>query len=137
MSKLNMPLKDGIGTRLQEERKKIGLSQTELADLAGIGKMTQFQYEKGTNLPTLKYISSIIPAGIDIQYVLFGVRTNSIDVQDWQKKEIEKKALSLLAKNEAELGNMDDDKRYLMFTLLVSQLTTSMAQDNLTKSSNE
>ncbi len=99
--------------------------------------MTQFQYEKGTNLPTLKYISSIIPAGIDIQYVLFGVRTNSIDVQDWQKKEIEKKALSLLAKNEAELGNMDDDKRYLMFTLLVSQLTTSMAQDNLTKSSNE
>jgi transcriptional regulator with XRE-family HTH domain len=137
MSKLNTPFKDGIGTRLQEERKRNGFSQTQLADIVGIGKMTQFQYEKGINLPTLKYLSSIIPTGVDIQYILFGVRTNSADVQEWQKKEIEKKALSMLAKNEAELGNMDDDKRYLMFTLLVSQLTTSMAQGNLTKSSNE
>lgn len=136
MSKLNTPLKDGVGSRLQEERKKTGLSQSELADLVGIGKMTQFQYEKGTNLPTLKYLSSIIPIGIDIQYVLFGIRANSEDLSELHRNEIEKKALSLLAKNESELGNMDDDKRLLMFKLLVSQLTISQISEDLPKSSN-
>lgn len=136
MSKLNTPLKDGVGSRLQEERKKAGLSQSELADLVGIGKMTQFQYEKGTNLPTLKYLSSIIPIGIDIQYVLFGIRANSEDLSELHRNEIEKKALSLLAKNESELGNMDDDKRLLMFKLLVSQLTISQISEDLPKSSN-
>lgn len=119
-----LTLQDGIGTRLKEERKKRGFTQESIADQLGIGKATQFQYEKGINLPTLKYLDALSGLGMNIHYILFGTLSpiQEKSVNESRKDEIEKKALSILAKNEAAIGIMDDEKRLQMFRLIISNL---------------
>lgn len=122
MINFRQPIPNGFGNRLKEERKRIRLSQTELADIADTGRLTQYQYEQEVRSPNIKYLSAISSVGIDLAYLLYGVRTEDALLSLQEKNEIEKKALSLLVKNEAELGNMDDERRFVMFNLLRSQL---------------
>ncbi|MFQ6332641.1 helix-turn-helix domain-containing protein [Methylophilus sp. 3sh_L] len=119
-----LTLQDGIGMRLKEERKKHGFTQDSIADKLGIGKATQFQYEKGINLPTLKYLDALSGLGINIHYILFGTLSpnEKKSFDESRKDEIEKKALSILAKSEAEIGVMDDEKRLQMYRLIISNL---------------
>lgn len=60
--------------RLREERKRLKLSQTELATLAGTTKNSQLNYEKGKICPSATYLAAIAKAGVDVQYVLTGQR---------------------------------------------------------------
>lgn len=64
-----------IGDRLKEERSRLGLSQTDLGAVGGVGKTTQINYEKGTGSPDAKYLSAVAALGIDILYVVTGVST--------------------------------------------------------------
>jgi len=43
-----------IGNRVYEERKKKGLTQTQLGDLLGVTKVSVCGYEKGARTPTLE-----------------------------------------------------------------------------------
>lgn len=61
-----------IGTRLKEERERLSLSQTELADRAGVTRKTQFNYEGGERQPDAAYLVAVAGAGVDVNYVLFG-----------------------------------------------------------------
>lgn len=63
-----------IGDRLKEERERLGLSQTALAHIGGVGKTTQIKYEKGTSSPDSAYLSAVSGEGVDIFYVLQGQR---------------------------------------------------------------
>ena len=64
-----------ISDRLREERLRLGLSQTELAEKAGIAKNTQHNYEKGIRQPDAAYLTAVADAGVDILYVIRGLRT--------------------------------------------------------------
>lgn len=64
-----------IGDRLKEERKRLGLNQTQFATLGGVQLTAQVTYEKGTRYPDAKYLSSIAAGGVDVLYVLTGNRT--------------------------------------------------------------
>ncbi|MGP9500250.1 XRE family transcriptional regulator [Halomonas sp. AOP43-D1-4] len=66
-----------IGERLKEERERIGLSQTALAQIGGVGKTTQIKYEKGTSSPDSSYLSAVADEGVDIFYVLKGQRSGT------------------------------------------------------------
>ena len=70
-----------IGGRLKEERERIGLSQTALAQIGGVGKTTQIKYEKGTSSPDSSYLSAVADEGIDIFYVLKGQRSGKATTQ--------------------------------------------------------
>ena len=70
-----------IGERLKEERERIGLSQTALAQIGGVGKTTQIKYEKGTSSPDSAYLSAISEEGVDIFYVLKGQRPGTLNAQ--------------------------------------------------------
>jgi transcriptional regulator with XRE-family HTH domain len=61
-----------IGSRLREKREKIGYSQSELAEKAGVTARSQRNYEAGTRVPDATYLAAIAPLGIDINYVLNG-----------------------------------------------------------------
>lgn len=61
--------------RLKEERKRLKMSQTRLAEIAGTTKNSQLNYEKGRVCPSSSYLEAIASAGVDVQYVLTGQRS--------------------------------------------------------------
>lgn len=66
---------DTIGERLKSERERLKLSQPEFAQLGGVGKLSQIRYESGERSPDGNYLSLLSNHGVDIVYVLTGVRT--------------------------------------------------------------
>lgn len=61
-----------ISKRLLEERKRLKMSQTELAQRAGTTKKSQVEYEK-ERLPAFAfYLEAVAAAGVDVRYVLTG-----------------------------------------------------------------
>lgn len=63
-----------IGERLKEERKRLGLNQTEFAVLLGASKTSQFNYEKGDRSPDATYLALAAEHGVDVLYVITGER---------------------------------------------------------------
>lgn len=66
-----------IGMRLREERSRLGLSQTEMGDLANITKNTQMLYESEKRIPKADYLASLAAIGVDVQYVVTGGRSDA------------------------------------------------------------
>ncbi|TLF45930.1 hypothetical protein FEI13_17595 [Halomonas urmiana] len=64
-----------FGERLRGERERMGLTQTQFGDLAGVTKKTQMLYENGERSPKADYLTAISGAGADIEYVLTGNRS--------------------------------------------------------------
>lgn len=64
--------------RLKEERLKLDLNQTDFGDLGGVTKKTQMLYESGDRSPDARYLELIAAAGVDVQYVITGVRGGAV-----------------------------------------------------------
>ncbi|WP_315533821.1 S24 family peptidase [Delftia acidovorans] len=69
-----MQEKNDISHRLKEERARIGMRQEEFAALAGVGRNTVGQWEKGINYPNAAVLQSAADAGFDIGYIITGKR---------------------------------------------------------------
>ncbi|RQR79264.1 MULTISPECIES: helix-turn-helix domain-containing protein [unclassified Burkholderia] len=76
---------NGFEARLKRERLRLGLNQTELADLGGVQQHAQYQYEKGLRRPNSDYLSAIAGAGVDVCYVLTGVEGARLENPDEQR----------------------------------------------------
>lgn len=66
-----------VSSRLQSERKRIGLSQENFGKELGVSKRTQASYEGGSNSPDATYLIAAKKIGVDINYVLFGTLSDS------------------------------------------------------------
>nr|WP_233171179.1 helix-turn-helix domain-containing protein [Herbaspirillum sp. ASV7] len=64
-------------TRLKEERKRLALSQEKFAQLGGVSKDTQLNYESGLRVPDADYLMAIQAAGVDTKYLLSGVSSEA------------------------------------------------------------
>lgn len=64
-----------FGNRLRQERKRLGLSQTELGAIGSVSKASQLNYESGTRNPDSAYLMAVAAAGVDIGFLLTGART--------------------------------------------------------------
>ncbi|MBA1229008.1 helix-turn-helix transcriptional regulator [Pseudomonas viridiflava] len=60
----------GIGTRLKQERKRLGLSQRELGHFGGVAANAQGKYESGERVPKADYLAAVANVGVDVLYVL-------------------------------------------------------------------
>ncbi|MDH0747223.1 helix-turn-helix domain-containing protein [Pseudomonas sp. GD03842] len=69
----------GIGSRLREERTRLKLSQSALGAIGGVETNAQGNYENGVRSPKADYLLRILGAGVDINYVLTGVRPRDSD----------------------------------------------------------
>lgn len=65
-----------VGRRLREERERLALSQPALAGHGGTTKKTQIDYEKGVSGPKAEYLARVAEIGVDVQYVITGVRSS-------------------------------------------------------------
>lgn len=62
----------GIGERIAESRRRLGLSQTAFAERVGVSLSSQKRYEGGEREPDTSYIKSLRSLGVDVEYVLTG-----------------------------------------------------------------
>lgn len=86
----------GFGQRLREERKRIRKTQVELGEAGGVGRLSQIQYENETTAPTTRYLSGIAGVGIDLAYVLLGIRLGTGQLTIEQEERIDKEAFALI-----------------------------------------
>lgn len=63
-----------IGTRLREERLRLGLTQASLGEIGGVKLFAQSNYENGKRKPNAEYLASVAARGVDVQYVLTGIK---------------------------------------------------------------
>ena len=66
-----------IGASLAEERKRLGLSQTEFAAIPGVTRKTLFGYETGERVPDAAALAAWAAIGVDIAYVITGLRAKA------------------------------------------------------------
>ena len=66
--------KMGISARIQEERKRLGLTQEAAAEKMGATKRSVINWEGGAALPGAEALSRFSLAGADVLYVLTGER---------------------------------------------------------------
>ena len=64
-----------IGLRLRKERQRLGLSQNELGNRGGVEANAQGRYENGIRAPNATYFMAVADLGIDLLFVLTGVKT--------------------------------------------------------------
>jgi transcriptional regulator with XRE-family HTH domain len=69
----------GIGQRLRQERNRLKLSQSALGAIGGVETNAQGNYESEARSPKADYLLRITQAGVDIHYVLTGVRQTQVD----------------------------------------------------------
>ena len=63
------------GDRLREERLRLGFKkQEDLAQIGGVNRNTQGSYEKGERNPDSAYLAAVAAVGVDVLYVVTGVR---------------------------------------------------------------
>lgn len=66
-----------FSVRLKEERKRLKLTQPQMAERAGTTRQSQLKYEKGVQSPGADYLQAIAALGVDVQYLLTGVRSET------------------------------------------------------------
>lgn len=69
--------KSAIGARLKEERERLGMSQPQFAGLGEASKRAQINYEQGVSSPDASYLAAIEKVGVDVLYIVTGVRTTN------------------------------------------------------------
>jgi len=116
---------DGFGQRLREERKRLGLSQQQLAEIAGCQRLAQLQYENDSSVPTIRYLNAIAVAGVDLSYLVLGIRFGNTSLSSEQLQRVEDKVFELIeecAKSQPD-GKLSPDSHKMLFKLFRGYLT--------------
>lgn len=70
-------LNEQISERLRQERKRLKLTQEQVAEAGNVHRKAQGNYEGGTRAPDAVYLAGIAKLGIDIMYVVTGETQNT------------------------------------------------------------
>jgi transcriptional regulator with XRE-family HTH domain len=64
------------GSRLREERERLGQGQAEMSAATGVKPRTYQDWERGIASVSTEFLSLAATLGLDVMYVVTGVRTN-------------------------------------------------------------
>lgn len=78
--------KSTINLRIKEERKRLKLTQQAFAAVAGAGKRTVIDWEKGVSYPNAEYLWRMHEAGANVNYIVTGM-TQALPVDDASKQD--------------------------------------------------
>ncbi|WP_338480467.1 helix-turn-helix transcriptional regulator [Pseudomonas trivialis] len=107
----------GIGSRLRQERERLGLSQKVFGEIGGVEANAQGKYESGGRAPKADYLSRVAEKGVDVLYVLTG---NATPIQLENLSQIEEKVLG----DYRAMFKEDQDA--------IRRLTSTLAEHSLT-----
>lgn len=65
-------MREFIGSRLREERDRLGYNQGDFADAGGVSKRTLVDWEHGKTTPNAEFLFLISKVGADITYIVIG-----------------------------------------------------------------
>lgn len=68
----------GISARLQQERKRLGLTQDATAAALGVTKRSVINWEGGSALPGAEALAAYAAAGADVLYILTSVHAGGV-----------------------------------------------------------
>jgi transcriptional regulator with XRE-family HTH domain len=68
-----------LGSRIREERQRLGVSQAILAQRLGVHRKTQVNYELGQRKPDTDYLEALAREGVDVGYVLTGESRREVE----------------------------------------------------------
>ena len=105
-----------ISTRLQEERKRLGLTQESVAAQLGATKRSVINWEGGAALPGAEVLARYAAAGADVLYILTGQHAGGV-----------KPAPTLTAEEETMLGYFRDASKEVRRAALGALLGASAA----------
>jgi len=78
-SKKAIPTDRQVGLRLRQERERLGMTQAELSAIGGVKPLTQYLYERGDRTPQFDYILRVVRAGVDLSFLVNGVRGRTME----------------------------------------------------------
>lgn len=86
LKKTHITSSETVGERLLIERKRLGLTQGDVAARTNLSRATVSLYESGTNSADARFLVEMSAAGMDIFFVLTGRRLSEEAVNhfDWQ-----------------------------------------------------
>jgi transcriptional regulator with XRE-family HTH domain len=67
-----------VAKRLKDERNRLSLTQPEFGAIAGVGKTTVINWEKGSGSPDAQQLVALALCGVDVQYLVTGQRSEKI-----------------------------------------------------------
>ncbi|OIR16788.1 helix-turn-helix protein [mine drainage metagenome] len=91
-----------VGGRIKSERERLGLTQAEFGQHAGITRLTQSKYESGASSPDINYLTKIESAGVDIGYIIDGTHLTKLNAEK-EFSECVKRAGDIVVALEKEL----------------------------------
>lgn len=120
-----MGIPPGFGQRLKTERLRLQLSQAQLAEAGGIQRLAQLQYESEATAPTTRYLSAIATAGVDLSYLILGIRLGDGDLTPEQTQRVEDRAFDWIQKcaEGQPDGKLSADSHKMLFKLFRGYLT--------------
>jgi transcriptional regulator with XRE-family HTH domain len=82
-----------FGTRLHEERKRLKITQEAFANLGGVERNAQSEYENDKIFPKADYLMDLAKHGVDVGYLIYAER--NIFSASQQEKELVSALISL------------------------------------------
>lgn len=64
-----------LASRLKAERKRLGLTQSQLAAFGGVTSNAQLHYENGDRIPRGDYLAALSGCNVDLLYLVTGKKT--------------------------------------------------------------
>jgi len=61
------------------ERERLGFTQEQFANLCGVSRRSQANYESGTRAPDADYLIAASQVGCDLEFLFNGVRSKQLD----------------------------------------------------------
>lgn len=72
----------GISTRIREERERVGLTQSSLADAIGVSSRSIINWEAATAQPPASALAAMAHQGMDVLYILTEERSRVVAPQE-------------------------------------------------------
>lgn len=121
-----------LGRRLRQERERLGLTQTDLAEIAGVRRITVYQYEKGDRRASLDFLLSVEHVGVSFEYILRGERPKSVEITRYIDAQVASELFDLVDRYAVDKKGraLHRDSRQTLFDSLVS-LTVNLERSQI------
>ncbi len=88
-----------FGTRLNEERLRLGLTQASMSELGNVTQNTQRAYEQDKQTPSAAYLQRLMAHGLDVMYLFHAVRFGVLAAKETEEMLV---AMSQLTESQRE-----------------------------------